>query len=243
MNVLVTACDSLYFSACLTLIASIHRLSFDDVDKILVYNLGLTEDEKKHLNRLEKVQTIDFKLDESFFPEYLTPKQHAWKAYVMKDSGNYGDLVLYLDSGVVTVKNIKCMYDIIERDDVFIVAGGSENYIYTHKKCFQIMNATEKERNALDICSGMMGYKVNGKYQVNFIDEALKFSKIKDAVFGSHENHRHDQSIYSILCCRNKTPKQDIYIYGEWRGIKVSPDQVIYVHRRWHNDFNGLRYK
>ncbi|MDW8801313.1 DUF1647 domain-containing protein [Clostridium sp. A1-XYC3] len=243
MNVLATACNSAYFNACLTLIASIHRLSFNDVDKILVYNLGLTEDEKEQLNSLQKVQVMEFNLDDSYFQEYLTPKQFAWKPYVIKDAGNYGNLILYMDSGAVTVKNIKCLYDIIENDDILIVGDYHPNYVYTHDKCFEIMNATEEEKQYLQIWAGMQGYKVNGKYQSSYVDEAFKFSKLKDAVFGNHTNHRHDQSIYSILCCRNRVPRQDIYIYGEWRGINMNPNQIIYAHRRAYSNLEGLMYK
>ena len=41
-NILTTCCNIEYFEACLTLISSIYKFSKYIVDRILVYNLGLS---------------------------------------------------------------------------------------------------------------------------------------------------------------------------------------------------------
>jgi hypothetical protein len=102
------------------------------------------------------------------------------------------------------------------------------------------MKASEKEKNDSQLSAGMLGYKIGGRYQ-KLIDEAFEYSKIKDCVRGDAVirdpampyllGDRHDQSIYSVLASRYNCPRQDIAIFGEWRGV-LSDEQVIYVHRR-----------
>ena len=59
-NLLVTASNSRYFDSLLTLISSIHKTSFDLVDKILVYDLGLSTNEIEKLHTLKNVEIKKF---------------------------------------------------------------------------------------------------------------------------------------------------------------------------------------
>jgi hypothetical protein len=103
------------------------------------------------------------------------------------------------------------------------------------------MKATPEEINGTQIWAGMQAYKINGKYN-NIIKEAYEFSKIKECIEGSVNDHRHDQSIFSILSIRHNCPRQNIRIFGEYRGI-ISPNQVVYTHRNTYNNYEGLLYQ
>lgn len=230
-NILATSCSSAFFDSCLTLIASIQQTSDATVDRILVYDLGLEEEEVRYLNACHKVDVVQFPdWAARIYPGYLFPKQYAWKPFAIKDAGSYGDRVFYLDSGAMALKDLKIVYDRIEQNDIFLVGDRHVNKDWTHDMCFHIMDATEEEKNGLQICAGLQGYKPGGRYQ-RYINDAFTYSCIKSAVFGDRANHRHDQSIYSVLAQRYAAPREDIHIFGEWRGI-MSPDQVIFVHRR-----------
>lgn len=230
-NVLATACDSSFFDSCLTLIASVQETSDGSVDRILVYDLGLEEGEAAYLESCDKVELVRFPdWVGRIFTGYLFPRQYAWKPFVIKDAARYGDRVLYMDAGAMALKDLGIIYDRIARNDIFLVGDSHLNKDWTHDLCFRIMDASEAERNARQIWAGLQGYKPGGTYQT-YIDDAFIFSCIKGAVFGDRANHRHDQSIYSVLAHRYDAPREDIHIFGEWRGI-LSPDQVILVHRR-----------
>ena len=81
MNIIITAANNVYFESLKTLIASIHRTSYDVIDKILVYNLGLDVNEINYVNGLEKCEVLDLKLliNPLPFDDYLLPKGHAFK--------------------------------------------------------------------------------------------------------------------------------------------------------------------
>jgi hypothetical protein len=93
-----------------------------------------------------------------------------------------------------------------------------------------------------------VGYKSNGKYQ-HIFDESYKLSLIPGCLDGNQENHRHDQSILSILTHRYDCPRQDIDIFGYWtdwnRNLNLALElgSVIFAHRRGHNDKTNLIYE
>ncbi|MHB1335201.1 MAG: hypothetical protein ACYCXQ_04500 [Candidatus Humimicrobiaceae bacterium] len=177
----------------------------------------------------------------NFWDGYLDPTTFAWKCFAIKDAGKYGKNIFYLDSGAIVLKDIKAIFDIIVKDDIFLVGDDHLNKKWTHTKCIEIMNATEAEINDFQLWAGALGYKIGGKYQ-KLIDEAFTYSKIKECVAGDRKYHRHDQSIYSILASRYDCPRQNLRIYGEWISLEkaIKQNSVIYVHRKSYYNNSGL---
>ena len=241
-KIFITSFNSLFFKASISLISSLYKTSIDTIDKIIIYNLGLKKIEKDFLNTLKKVEVIEYPpIINNLWNGYLDPTTFAWKCFVIKDAKRFGDIILYLDSGAIALKDLKIIYEIIDRDEIFLVGDKHANRNWTHKKCFEIMNANESEMNDFQLWAGILGYKVNGKYQ-QLINDAFKYSKIKECIAGDRKNHRHDQSVYSILASRYQCPRQSILIFGEWESLEkaLSQNSVIYVHRRSYYDYKYL---
>ena len=243
-NIVITAADAHYYYSLLTLIASLHRHSMDSIDEIVVFNLGLSEEEVNRLNGLQKVSVRDF-------PEEVNVDRsdYAFKCYASHWGKSIAENVLWLDSGVMALKSIKEMFDIIDEDHILLVEDKNhKNIKWTHEKCRSIMKATDSELNDFQLSAGILGYKRDGNFQT-LMDEAYEFSKIKECISGDHGNHRHDQSIYSILASRHNAPRQHIDKYGYYtdnrRNLNKAQEAgaVIFVHRNGHWDHNGLLNK
>jgi hypothetical protein len=67
-NIIVTASNTKYFNSLLTLIASIHRDSYDLVDQIFVFDLGLDVQEQNRIKALSKVSLVNFSNDVNTSP-------------------------------------------------------------------------------------------------------------------------------------------------------------------------------
>jgi len=110
------------------------------------------------------------------------------------------------------------------------------------------MNVSEKEINDCQISAGIFGFVSDGKYS-ELINKSWDYTLIDGCIDGFHENHRHDQSILSILISRYDCPRQDIDIYGYWtdinRDLKSARNKgaVIFVHRRSYCDKTNLLYE
>lgn len=248
-NILVTATNSPYYESLLTLISGVHKFSVDIVDKIFVYNLGLDESEIKNLNKLKNVEVLEFPENSSeLHPKFMEPKSYVYKIYCMYQSSKLGKNVLWLDSGASPLKSIDVIYQKIDEDEIFLVGDIHTNRNYTHQDCRNCTSATENELDGKQLWAGLVGYKSNGKYQ-HIFDESYKLSLIPGCLDGNQENHRHDQSILSILTHRYNCPRQDIDIFGYWtdwnRNLNLALElgSVIFAHRRGHNDKTNLIYE
>jgi hypothetical protein len=248
-NVIITAINSPYYESVLTLISSIHKYNLDIIDKIFIYNLGLNDNEITQLSKLKKVEVINFTEDEiNLHPLFLHGKSYIYKPYSLSHATKLSKNVLWLDAGVCFLRDFKIIFDIIDNEDIFLVGDVHLNRSYTHSECIRIMNASESELWDTQLSAGMIGFKSNGKYQ-KLLNEATEYSLIEGCCDGDQENHRHDQSIFSILSSRYGCKKQDIDIFGYWtdsnRNFNTANqnEAIIFVHRRDHVDKNNLIYE
>lgn len=248
-NILVTATNSLYYNSVLTLINSLHETTLGTIDQIYVYNLGLNATEISHLNKIKKVTVVEFpEKDKLLHPKFLEPKSYVYKIYCMHHAAKLGKHVLWMDSGACALQSIDIVYDKIKTNDIFLVGDTHKNRDYTHKNCIICTNATEEELNGMQIWAGLVGYKSKGKYQ-HIFDEAYRLSLIPGCLDGNQDNHRHDQSILSILAERHGCPRENIEIFGYWTDASRNIDTaksvgaIIFAHRRGYHNISNLIYE
>lgn len=240
-NIVITAANAKYYNSVLTLIASIHKHSFDLIDQIFVFDLGLDTSERKRIEKASKVSVVDY-------PSHVNtnPKDYAFKCYSIYWGQDFGKNVFWLDAGAMALKSIENIFNIINEEGIFLVGDVHKNCNFTHDKCRDIMQATKEEMRDTQLSAGILGYKSNGPFQ-QLINDAYKFSQIKECISGQAQNHRQDQSIYSILASRFKCKKQDIDLYGYWtdhnRNLQTAKKigATIFVHRNGHWSTSGLR--
>src|SRR3546814_8554002 len=109
-RIVITSCNSHYYRQGLNLIASRHRTSFDTVDEIIVYSLGLEAHEAGALEALEKVRVLQYPNQaKDIFSGYLNPRHRAYKPMAIKgpeDIVRKDDLVLWMDAGLSALDDV-----------------------------------------------------------------------------------------------------------------------------------------
>ncbi len=253
---LVTAVNSTYFDAALTLISSVHRYYLPDnyFGAIYVYDLGLQPHEIEKLQKLQMVKVCYLANEAMTFPELLEPKGHAYKFPMMLEASQWCEYIFWLDAGAMFWAPPTTLLQLLEQDEIFLVKDAHLNKDWTTFVARGIMDATSEELEGYQLCSGITGFKSQGKYR-QMLSDAARFSGIKECVWGpdlySTEEaektgilgHRHDQSISSILAVRYHAPTQPIQLYGEFNKPNLERFQsVIFVHRRSHTDHTSLKY-
>lgn len=248
-NVLITTSNSLYYESLLTLINGVHVYGLECVDKIFVFDLGLDKSEVETINKLKLVEVLKYPNEcKNMHPKFFEPKSHVYKIFCLEYASSLGQNVFWLDAGATPINNMCKIYKLIEDDEIFMVVDVHLTGDYTHSDCKRIMKATEIELNDRILSSGIFGYKSNGKYR-KLISESFEFSKIEGCIDGDQENHRHDQSILSIMATRYNCPKQDIDVYGYWTDINrnlqtaIQNNAIIFVHRRGYTNKKNLIYE
>lgn len=247
-NIIVTSSNSIYFDSLLTLINSVHKYSLNILDQIFVYNLGLEKSEINRLVSMKNVTVLEFSEEaKSSHTKFMEPKSYVYKTYCLYQGKNYGRNVLWVDAGAMFLDSCQVIFNKINSQDIFLVKDIHININYTHTNCRTIMAATDKELKDCQLWAGLIGYKTNGIFQ-QMIDDAYKYSIIPGCLDGNEENHRHDQSIMSILASRYSCPTNDIDIYGYWTDVDRNLEtakkigSIVFAHRRGHIDHRDIIY-
>ncbi len=264
-RVVITSFNSDYFNQGLNLIAGLHRTSYQSVDQIFVYDLGLTQFEKDYLRLFEKVFVLEYPTEvRSLFDGYLAPKNYSYKCAAIAHSATLvapNQLILWIDAGVTPIRDINEVFDWIEADEIFLIDHDDTsfwpfyNINFTHPEALKRMNATVEEALGLHLCSAMVGYKRDGAYQ-SLIDEAYRFSQVREIVcWPKHLNpaqhngktvNQSNQDIYSQVISQIESAKATVSL-GEL-GDRFSylghrQDQSIYsiLAARYHCKLQSAR--
>lgn len=184
------------------------------VDKVIEYSPNDIDPEffKKNANILSKKKGGGYWL---------------WKPYIiyktleqMKD----GDYLFYCDSGAAYINKVKYLIDVLEASRQYIMSyelplieeQWTQEETFNHMKCND-----DKYRKSNQRLATYMLIKVNESSK-NFIKEYLTLCQDEEILIDkfSQENdkliqHRHDQSIFSLLCKKNNIdPFRDPSQYG-----------------------------
>ncbi|MBT9595628.1 MAG: hypothetical protein IV094_06575 [Vitreoscilla sp.] len=132
-NIVLTSANAKYFPSLLLLIQSIFTISYDTVDEILVYDLGLEAWQSDIIRRMSKVGIFSyptgrpqdprldrFKPDDPstyFFKVYAF---HFWRAHSRFASLDDVNL-LWIDSGIEVQHDLSAVFQLVAHDGCFFV--------------------------------------------------------------------------------------------------------------------------
>lgn len=133
---------------------------------------------------------------------------------------DYGDIIILTDSNHIVAQNPEKIYQIADEQGCFIYNHIYANYLnrqYTRRDTFVNMNCDEEKYwNATHIHCNLYAFKKTPENE-NFAKEYLESAFTYKIMFGENKHpnfpdfvvHRHDQSIFSILCVKYNLPYID----------------------------------
>ncbi len=131
--VICTAANSAYFPHVISLIGSIHKINFNELQEIMVFDLGLQKSEIKRLNSIKKVHVYSVQkthpaiLDFAQAPQgYRSLGWFAWKPVVIKQTLDKYEHALWLDAGSTVLKSLTPIFDHLKKEGSFICIIGDE---------------------------------------------------------------------------------------------------------------------
>jgi len=173
-----------------------------------------------------------------------------WKPYIMLETFskmNDGDVLMYVDAGVRVTADLTPLKEIALQDGYVLFDLGFPNKVWTKRDCFVLMNADEQKYWDGGQTNAFCQFYVKNEQNTLFIKEYLKYCRdarvVTDDInlcgkpnFLGFKDHRHDQSILSILTIKYGLKKHaDPSQYGEEnRKLFNSPyGQLLYHHRNF----------
>ena len=233
-RILATAASAAYFRWVLTLVSTLDAHSPDSVDAIEVWDLGLAPHQRALLASMRGVTVRRYPpASEWPYPDWLAPTHFAWKPYAVAHAGRCGDAVLYLDAGTAVAGRLGPVFELIEHDGVFVTENyGHANRDWTSEACRQAMACTPDDLDAPQVQAGFLGFRLGPDQQL--LADWVTWSTERDAFVGSYLDHRHDQTVLSVLAHRAHTPLFPAGAYDRWQGTLAEAEAAgvpFYVHR------------
>lgn len=176
----------------------------------------------------------------------------AWKPQIILDAlskVDEGDVVFYADSGNLVIRDLSYLYSRANEMDIVLFDNRDgnpqglcwRNVNWTKRDCFKVMQTDSPDYwYAKQVDAAYQLYKKNDK-TIEFLKEYNKWCQTDMAVadgkaedtqeFEIFRDHRHDQSILSILAV-----KHGICVLpepSEWGNhLKYRPYEQLFIHHR-----------
>ena len=204
--IIVTGASNNHYLSLMNMIKSF--ITYASENNLIVYNLGLDDDKWLNIQSLFKdCNNITYKIfDYSKYPDWFNINigagQYAWKPTIIYNTflDNENKIIVWMDSGNLILNDLTELQKFVSINGIYSATSQGDIKKWTHPKTIKYFNCTwinENNRNGACI-----GFNTNINFVKDFILEFYNYSQIKECIFpdgSSRENHRQDQSVFTIL--------------------------------------------
>jgi hypothetical protein len=251
------------------MVASV-RANSDVFDRLVVYDLGLTE----HHRRLLAALGAEVRGVPAFSPHWGAC--FTWKPWIWTQLD--GDAVFYLDAGASVLRSLEPALEAIERRGSFLVSQGNELRDIVPPDYFDRYGLDPSLASRPYAAAGILGFRPGGDFYRGVLEPTyrdclaglnLGFSPgeegrnrgpqtLVDPPVRDCPHFRWDQTVLNVhlALVRPEEELADLDEYAGWRSPRDHPRQVIWSHRRrgdlrylqrapygWRNRLFGLRFR
>ena len=258
-TVFVSAASEEYFNYLLNLLESISKFNFR---KIVVYVLGLNEDQ---VLKLKKEHHIDLKkFDFDKFPSFFSERQdsnqgkigaYSWKAAIIYEVVNvYKTQVIWLDSANILTKQFIFARIALSKLGYFSTYSIDTVERWTHSSVIEILKVKPKILKKINLNAAIIGFDYSNEISKKLLGEWYEYCLQKDLISpvdSNKDNHRWDQSLLSIVFYSNNLkfiPKINQF-YGvkthQWQDriyfiAQTENESDIILRSDWYKQFGNI---
>lgn len=214
---LVTACDENHFIYLYNLINKYKKyLNRNVFSNFIIFSIGLSDEQIKYIKSLDFIELRIFDFDS--YPNHYKKRlaSHnmkiggfAWKPTMLKIiSSETKNNIIWFDSANLFNLNI-LFFKLLLNERGFISFYSTGKVIdWTYNSVLRNLKVSNdlKILNSRNLMGGVIGFNPNNQKAINLIDDWEKLVSDENNIFpegSSISNHRHDQSLLSILYWQN----------------------------------------
>jgi hypothetical protein len=217
---IVSAADHRYFRTLCQLLLSIERCGVPASVDVIVFDLGLTRDDRERLAAMFPWCQLDTFAFERYPPHVGRLETCAWKpAAIAEVLDQRGGLVLWLDSATIVRQGLDPIFSRIARDGVFTLVGQSPIRRWCHEATLHYMRVPEEDASKPCRTAGVLGLDA-GRPATRALVAGWRACALVEACLdppgASRRNHRYDQAILSNL----------LYASEREGGIVLSNEEI-----------------
>lgn len=183
---------------------------------------------RQRLTGLTDADTFFFMKESEVGSPLQTENNYAFKVYAIDKIREKGyTQILWVDASMLPIKNIDSVFEIIEQDGYFFQNGGWKNKDWTNEHA-KVYFGTDDGDMMAACCFGLDFENENTVEFWNNVKQAMN-----DGIFnGSWEDHRHDQTVMSILAYKMDMPLHEpnsIFEYAKDGDTPSKESIVLYA--------------
>lgn len=250
-----TVADERHFPMLINLVGSIHRVDYDNLGEIAIFDIGLTQQQRAELNKIEKTHVYDVEKVHPDLLTYFTTNAagrsvrgwFAWKPVVMKQALDLFPYVLYVDAGTLVLRSPDILFKHIKQNGYYLMEISPHTIESTVTKPVidKVINKFPPDvaqflmsGQAYMIDAGFQGVsrEIKDSYVIpvyKLASDLTLFADDGSARLG-YGAGRHDQPLFSIFAQANKFHFNN----QGWTQLKVDGKEVPF-HIHWdRNELN-----
>ncbi len=250
-----TAADEDYFPILMGLIGSIHKVDFDSLDEIAVFDLGLNPKQKEIIENIEKTKLYQVeKVNPEILKYFKTNPSgklvrgwYAWKPAILKQASEMFPYFLYMDAGNLVLRSPNNLFKHIKQNGYFLMSISPHFIEERITKPVIEKIVSNYPKNLQEVILKKDTYMIDGGFQgiskklyQNYIFPLYKLAKDLSLFaddgsaplgFGSG---RHDQTLCSIFA---HVKKFNLNSQG-WSNLKIDEKEVPFHIHYNQNELN-----
>lgn len=211
MRTFVTAASSNHFKSLCQLLTTIQH------EKVVVYDLGLTQPEVEHIRSVFRIEYIVFPF--SNYPAFVSMSSpdagaYAWKPILIAEV--YADVqgaLIWCDAGN-KISDADALENCVTKAGVYTPTSSGTISRWTHPIALNELSVPVTWSNLQMRNAACVGFNKDDRSS-RFIAEWKKYALLKNAILphgANRSNHRHDQSILTVLYYRYGITGCDNYV-------------------------------
>lgn len=180
---------------------------------------------KKRVTGKTKADIFLFREESEVNAPLHTDNNYAFKVYAIDHIREKGySKILWMDASMLPIKNVDGIFDIIERDGYFFQNGGWKNRDWTNEDAKDYFGTDDGDMMAA-CCFGL---DFDNEKTIEFWNNVKQ--AMTDGIFnGSWDDHRHDQTVMSLLAYKMEMPLHEANVIFEYAkdGDTPSKDSIV----------------
>tara|TARA_Y100000768_G_C23982699_1_gene686807 strand:+ start:469 stop:1692 length:1224 start_codon:yes stop_codon:yes gene_type:complete len=213
--IIVSASDNQFYDSLLQLIESINN--FEPKAKIIIYDIGLTNEQFDSLNKNKTIELRKFNF--SNYPKFIGERDefgklgaYAWKPTIIYEvlQEEKNEIVLWLDAGNKLTGVLKRLKKVITYNNFYSPLSSGNLSDWCHLNTLEYFNVQEDLYKNPNLTGGLVGFNSSNHDARELAKKWFQYSNIEECIApdgSDRNNHRQDQSLLSILFYLDKQIK------------------------------------
>jgi Protein of unknown function (DUF1647) len=207
MNTIITGASSNHYNILKKMLRSVRQFHSKDQVELVIWDLGLTEEERKSLET--EFNTVVRIFDYSKYPSYyniqVAAGEYAWKPALIKETRqSLGQRTyLWLDASDRILQPLEKLFLFLEARGIFSNATSGLVSKWNHPKMFEALDPRFRDYLPLQMRNGaLIGFNERLDWVRKMMDTYAEWANTKTIIApegSSRENHRQDQSCLTLL--------------------------------------------